>query len=642
MSKRIVSLCGALLLALLPLGGLCEGALPQADIFVTPVENLADDFLLGADVSTLLAEENSGVVYYDEAGQPADLLRVLKDAGLNSVRLRVWVDPFDELGRCYGGGVCDLQTAIAIGKRCADVGLSVAIDFHYSDFWADPGKQMAPKAWKDMDITQKCDALYQYTLDSLAALKAAGVPVTLVQVGNETNGKMCGETKFREICPLMSAGAKAVREVYPEAKVAVHFANPEAGENYAKWAGYLQRYKVDYDVFASSYYPYWHGTWENLKTVLSGIQRDFGKQVMIAEISYAYTYEDGDHFGNTIGEGTVAEFTYPVSVQGQANCIRDAVAAMAEIGGIGVFYWEPAWLPVPAQSDEERVYKWETYGSGWASSASVEYDPDDAGLYYGGSAWDNQALFDFEGHPLASLTVYRYLRSGATTTRRLEQVESAAVTVREGQAIALPDAVTAVYNDGTTEALPVQWDTSTLPEAPAIGEYVVQGHVDEGGVTSDPTCAVSVVAPNFLENSGFEADDDVPWVLTDVSGTTDELYVIDRKQDAVSGNKSLHFYSTRPIDFTCAQTVENLPAGLYDVSLTLHGGDAANQSILLTVECDGETYTQSAAVTKWREMQTPVIAGVSCQSGTMTVSVRVACDAGGWGNLDDFALTPHQ
>ena len=126
-------------------------------------------------------------------------MRTLAQAGVNCVRLRVWNDPFDAAGNGYGGGDCDINTAITLGKRATDAGLRVLIDFHYSDFWADPSKQQAPKAWEGMALEEKCDALYAFTADCLKKLSDAGVDVCMVQLGNETNGKLCGESIWMNI-----------------------------------------------------------------------------------------------------------------------------------------------------------------------------------------------------------------------------------------------------------------------------------------------------------------------------------------------------------------------------------------------------------------------------------------------------------
>ena len=385
-------------------------------VVVEAVEGLSDDFIFGCDMSMLIAQEKSGVVYYNEWGEKQDPLKTLADNDVNMIRIRVWNDPYDKDGNGYGGGNCDVDNAIAIGKRATKYGMGCMIDFHYSDFWSDPSKQMCPKAWEGMSVSEKADALYKYTKDSLKKILDAGVDVKIVQVGNETTSGMSGEKDWKNITTLMNSGCKAIREVAKEYKkdieIAVHFTNPEKAGKYAGYAKTLKDNNVDYDIFASSYYPFWHGTLDNLKNVLGKIVEDYDKKVMVAEISYATSYTDWDGHKNTIYEGAWGEFNYELSEQGQADVLRDCVATLAQLGdkAIGVCYWEPAWIPVPDDGDMTRAQLWEKYGSGWASSFASEYDPKDAGVYYGGSAWDNQALFDAEGHPLSSIQMFTKIK----------------------------------------------------------------------------------------------------------------------------------------------------------------------------------------------------------------------------------------
>ena len=168
----------------------------EAAVYVEPIENLPEDFIRGVDISSVLVEENSGVVYYNEAGEEQDIFQTLAENGVNYIRVRVWNDPYDENGNGYGGGNNDTATAAEIGRRAAQYGMKLCVDFHYSDFWADPSKQMCPKAWEDMAIEEKSEALYQYTRESLQEILEAGADVGMVQIGNEINYGMSGETDW--------------------------------------------------------------------------------------------------------------------------------------------------------------------------------------------------------------------------------------------------------------------------------------------------------------------------------------------------------------------------------------------------------------------------------------------------------------
>ena len=386
------------------------------DFYVEKVENLPSDFIKGADISTLIAQEESGVRYYDENGNEKDLITILAENGVNYVRVRIWNNPYDDKGHGYGAGNSDLSKAIAIGKRATAAGMRVLVDFHYSDFWADPGRQVSPKAWANMTIDEKSKALYQFTKESLNALRASGVDVGMVQVGNETTSSgMAGEAGD-ERYQLFKAGTQAVRDVDKSILITLHFTNPEKKSTILYYAEKLKENQIDYDVFATSYYSFWHGSLENLNSVLKEIREKYGKQTLIAETSYAYTLEDGDGQKNVIkSEQQTKNGGYPPTVQGQANNLRDVIATSQSAGALGVFYWEPAWVPVGKADRNSNLPIWEQYGSGWASSYAISYDPNVDESNYGGSEWDNQALFDFNGKALQSLKVFKFVNTGYGT-----------------------------------------------------------------------------------------------------------------------------------------------------------------------------------------------------------------------------------
>ena len=625
----------ALLLSALP--GMAE----ENALYVRKVENLPEGFFLGMDVSSVLAEEASGVKYYDASGNERDLFAMLSENGVNLIRVRVWNDPFDSQGRGYGGGNCDIDAAVEIGKRAAAAGLPLLVDFHYSDFWADPGKQMAPKAWKGMDIDEeKVPAVEEYTRDCLQKLKDAGVSVAMVQLGNETNGMLCGEKIWMNIYKIMNAGSKAVREIYPDALIAVHFANPENGDAYRSWASKLAYYHLDYDVFGTSYYPYWHGTLDNLKTVLSEIGETYGKKVMVMETSYAWTGSDGDFSGNSIGEGGVYDKPYPFSVQGQVNEFTDVAQAMADIGGIGVCYWEGAWVPVGTASWEENAAKWEQYGSGWAASYAWEYDPNDAGKYYGGSACDNQTLFDFSGKALPSLAMFNLLKTGQDAPLRVEALEEVTLYCDINGEIVLPDTVPAVMNDNSRQDVAVTWDQidEAALKAAGVASYAIHGTADG----RDAVLNLHMVKYNFIANGSFEDGDRSMWKTADHAGA-DELYAEEKKNDSKTGVWHWHFYAAKAnkVDFDLEQEITGLPAGQYVYRVSVQGGDGGQTDIYSYVKINGETvFTQPSVITKWAEWHTPEISGVNVQAGdTVTVGIHVKCDgAGAWGKIDDAEL----
>ena len=639
-------------LLILPL--LASAEAPSSTLYVKKVENLPEDFIFGMDVSSVIAEENSGVRYYDFDGRETDLFRLLADCGVNYIRVRVWNDPFDKNGNAFGGGNCDINTAVEIGRRAAACGQKLLVDFHYSDFWADPGKQMAPQAWKGMEIEEKTEAVYTFTRDCLTKLKDAGVDVGMVQTGNETNGALCGEKIWMNIAYLMDAGARATREVYPDALVAVHFANPEKADSYATYAKKLDYYEknglIHYDVFATSYYPYWHGTLENLSAVLTDIANTYGKKVMVMETSYAFTEEDSDFSGNTIGGGGGIVKNYPFTVQGQANSLRDITDTVVNgtPAGIGVVYWEGAWITVGGNSWEENHALWEQYGSGWASSYAAEYDPADAGKYYGGSAVDNQAFFDAKGRTLESLKVFRLMREGNEPAPVPDALEDVTVLCDLNAPLILPDTVNAVMTDNSRQAVPVVWhlteEQDQLMHASGVAHYEITG--EAGGM--EAKCYVSMIEYNYLRDYSFEEGGDA-WVVMDLKKAS-ELYVEDKKTDSLTGSKHMHFWSAAQdsVEFTMEQTVADLPEGKFRFTASIMGGDCGTTDIYAYVKMNGEIVAKSdqmpiTGYNDWHAGVTPVFdhpAGLE-----VTVGIYVKCQgtgAGAWGKIDDCLLNSVQ
>jgi len=613
----------------------------ESTIFVEPVDGISDDFYRGMDTSAVLALENSGVKYYNFDGKEQDVFMTLAQAGVNYIRLRVWNDPYDENGNGYGGGNNDVATAIVLGQRATKYGMKVCIDFHYSDFWADPKKQFVPKAWEGMDIEEKSDALYNFTLESLTQLLDAGVNVGMVQIGNEINNGMSGETDVANVRKLLTAGSKAVREAAAnsgkEILVAVHYTNIDDMKKLDTLLTGLQVKEIDYDIVGLSFYPYWHGTIEDLKNAIIHIRDTYGKKVYVAENAYCYTAEDGDGSANSV-EGTddLAE-GYSASVQGQANEVRDVCAAASEAGAEGVFYWEGTWIPVgPADADNSDL--WEKYGSGWASSYASGYDPKDAGQYYGGCSWDNQAMFDFTGHPLASLNVFKYLKYGATAPLAVDSIPAVTVACNIGTDPELPDTVSVIYNDRSEAQVPVTWNTDdvTAVDTENGGNFTVSGTLEDG---TEVTAAVTVDRINYVQNPSFEDSDTSMWTVN-YSGETDPTDYQVKAADAHSGEVAFHFWSgSADMDFSIEQSFTDLEPGTYELSAFSQGGDLSDDaSMELYALVDGRELTAPFKLTTYADWQNPAIPEIKVTDGALTIGVRYKCNVNSWGTLDDVTL----
>lgn len=619
----------------------------ESDLYVKPVEGMTDDFMRGVDISSYVVEKDAGVVFKDFEGNELkdhEFFEFLADCGVNWVRIRVWNDPYDKNGMGYGGGNNDIEKAVVMGKLATDAGMKVLIDFHYSDFWADPAKQQVPKAWDHKTLDDMVSLIGEYTTDCLTKLKDAGVNVGMVQIGNEINNGYAGETDPERVHALMSAASAAVRGVDKEIKIAVHYTNPE-NEKFYEIADNLEteEWTLDYDVFASSYYPAWHGTLENLEYQLNKIREDHGKEVMVVETSYLYTWEDGDGFSNNMGQGTVgAAFPYEVSVQGQANEVRDVMQTVINAGGTGVFYWEPAWIPVePWTEGDTGIYEsnklaWEKYGCGWASSYSAEYDADDAGVWFGGSSWDNQAMFGHDGTPLESLNIFKYVFAGTTAENELSSVNDIEHQSGVEMPITMPTEVEAIMLDGSKKNVAVVWDQSQIDAIDTMnpGEYVIDGTVNADGKTFEIVCELAILDINYIKNEGFELAMG-EWVSSDTA-------IADRAKDnnKRTGDYSLHFWAKDAFTVTVEQKIENLPTGTYELGAFLQGGSGASTDLYeLYISVNGTKYTANGTLDGWLVWSNPVVTGVEIPEGAeVYVGVNLNCVGGCWGSWDDFTL----
>ncbi len=617
--------------------------LESKTLYVKKVENIPDDFIMGMDASCVPALEKSGVKYYDFQGEEKDVYRILKENGINYIRVRIWNDPFDKNGNGYGGGNCDIENAVKVGKRATENGMKLLVNFHYSDFWADPQKQMIPKAWVGMNIEEKSKALYEYTKKSLETLLEAGIDIGMVQVGNETNGVMCGESHtekdgWKNITSLMSAGAAAVREVCPDALVAIHFSNPEKVSTYEMYSYNLDYYNVDYDVFASSYYSFWHGTLDNLAKTLSAISTKYNKKVMVAETSYAFTDEDTDFFSNTVSADSEIVKSYPYSVQGQANQLRDVIDTVVNKtkGGIGVFYWEGTWVTVGGKSYRDNLALWERDGSGWATSYAKEYDPKDAGQWHGGSSVDNQTLFDKNGRALESLKIFNLVKTGNIVNNQIDSIEDTNLVFVKGQEIVLPKTALAVMLDNTKCSVPVTWDKVDL-EGIKNGEakkYTIKGMSQ--GISAE--CHITMTEYNYVKNGSFE-DGGEYWKL-DLIKDFEESGVEDKKSDSLTGTKHYHFWGSaeNSVEFALEQEIGVIDAGKFNYSISIMGGNGGDAQIYAYVKIGGEiVYKADTVITAFEQWHTATISNLDYHGEQpITVGIYVKCQGpDAWGKIDD-------
>lgn len=372
----------------------------------------------GMDISTLPEVEKCGGKFYD-GKEAEDVLSILKRYDVNAVRIRLWNDPYSETGKPYGAGTNDLSSVMELSKRAREKGFDILLNYHYSDFWADPGKQFIPKAWRDFSARELEEAVYHYTKNTLISLKEEGLLPDMVQVGNElSNGLLWPYGKvpeYAQIARFVNAGIRAVREVSDMAlaenitgekiHIMIHLDNGGNNELYREWFDHFMELGEDFDIIGLSYYPFWHGSFDMLENNMKDIALRYGKDLIVTEVSMGYTLEDyasceelspSERKGMAAKKELADQIDYPMTKEGQTSFLKELfrrIASVPEGKGRGFFYWEPAWIPVP--------------GCGWATESSLEYIQDRGPC---GNEWANQALFDYDGNALPALSAVRDYR----------------------------------------------------------------------------------------------------------------------------------------------------------------------------------------------------------------------------------------
>ncbi|MCQ2597501.1 MAG: glycosyl hydrolase 53 family protein [Treponema sp.] len=603
-------------------------------IFVEKVPGLSEDFIRGVDISSLGDIEKAGGKYFNAEGKEEDLFKILKDNGVNWVRLRVWHNPVIA-GKPYGGGNNSVENDLPLAKRAKDAGLKLLVDFHYSDTWADPGKQHTPKAWRKMDAKELNAAVEDYTRESLLTFEKAGARADMVQIGNELNNGFCwplgkiwgndGETVggFKGFTNLLKSAAKGVRSAQGKGekmKIVIHLADGGDNSLYRTVFDEIKKAKVDYDVIGLSFYCYWHGTYDDLKRNMSDVAKRYGKETMVMEAAYGFTPDDGDDQGNvfkTFSEDTTG---YRPSVQGQATCIRDCIAAVNEAGGTGVFYWEPAWIPVA--------------GAGLSSKE--------------GDTWENQAMFDFSGKVLPSMAVWNLVYgkgqvknvwggeavSGGNSVpyAMADKVET---ITKPTQTPKLPETVKVVFTDDSEGLVKVTWDSYDWKNQTKTGVVVLKGKITESDFCPEIYVEVSNKV-NLMTDSSWESGKLGEWKL---NGSSTACFVENNKGNAHTGKWTYKYWLGQGFKSSLTREFKGIENGNYICSIWAMGGGGENQIRLLASDFGQDKKQISAKIENsgwlnWKKYQIEI----PVTNNSVKITIYLDTNGGNWGNFDDVEL----
>lgn len=590
-----------------------------AAVQVNPIENLSTDFIKGADVSIMPELERNGTKFYDN-GIEQDGLTILKNHGVNWIRVRIWNNPYVVGPEGVGGGNTDEAKAIEMAKRAKALGMKVLVDFHYSDFWVDPGQQKKPDAWKNDSGDKLVDDVYAYTAKVMQDFNAQGVTPDMVQVGNElNNGMLWPEAQLTEDNPngykflakLLNAGLQAVHDNDKDNKVKtmIHLAGVDVNLYHTFFDNLIVKNKVnDFDIIGMSFYPFWHGTMDDLKNTMNDVSAKYNKDVIAVETAFGYTLEDADFEKNNFGTNEEKVSGYKATVQGQATGLRDVMATVASVNdnrGLGIFYWAPDWVI------NEKV--------GWKSNG-------------GGNGWDNLTLFDTKGNALESMDTFnlvsdsnnQYIEPQVTT---INTVDVKDVSLYSN--VDLPQTVGVVYSNDAVKNMSVKWDVAK-PIFAKPGNYTISGTVE--GLAQKAIANIEVKNKmNLVLNGNFENETLNGW---DIVGDSSAINLAWNQGD-VRDKCAMHYWNNKPFNVIIKQKLKGLSDGKYTLSCWTQGNGLASKYQLF-VKQNGVEMTTDIKDDGWNRWHQTSIKNIEVKNGEVEIGFILNGRPDTWGSIDDI------
>lgn len=618
------------------------------DINVLPV-NLKDDFIIGVDISSILDVEKNGGKFYNDEGFEQDVFEILKEKGVNYIRLRLWNEPYSENNLPYGGGNNHIETNIEIAKRAARVGMRFLLDFHYSDFWADPAKQLIPRAWKDLTEIELEQKMYEYTFNVLKQFEQAGVRPHMVQIGNEINNGFLFPVApvskgYGRIAKFLKQGLKAVKDVSEDILTSIHLAKGASEQELVYFYDKLNENEVEFDVIGLSYYSFWHGNLQTFKSTLEALNNRYDQSIVVMEYSYGFTDKEAMNASHIYSSDLEDEGGYGTSFQGQASYIRDVNEAINGIdSGIGSFYWEPAWLPVA--------------NAGWASNGAIDYltkQGDDV-TSINKVSWANQALFTFSGKASPVLNVFNDMKTSNFDGEIVIDYESElnmVLNIRADES--LPSVTTAYTSLDRRTTLDVTWNQSQIDMMllNGAGVYDIEGTIKSGMDTLPVVIHINAYE-NYVNNASFESGGRVStdvkdfslvdaWsVVQSIDGTV-KVESKNARKDDNNGFNNLNIYQTSAYTFELFQTI-NLTPGTYRLAIwsrsdTTNG--IAKPNVELFASFNNQILDKTAVLygPSWSIWQQTILEFTLINSGDIKIGIMGNGVGSSWAHFDDFTL----
>lgn len=554
------------------------------------------EFIKGMDISFLPEMLDLGAKFSDEWGNERNVFELLKENGVNSIRLRLWNQPENVPA---SKGYCNLEQTIHMAKKIKEYGMSFFLNFHYSDWWADPGKQEKPRAWKDLSFEELKIAVYEYTKSVLYRLEEEGVFPDMVQIGNEIRSGMLfpdGEVpKFKELTQLINAGIRGVREASGSRSTQIVIHLDQGGRYFylRDWFDQAMAFGLeDFDIIGVSYYPFWHGTFGEFKETLEKMVDRYNKPIVIAETAHAWRLtEEG-----FIGEKQEEIAGFPATPEAQRTVIdlvMNITASLKEEMGIGIYYWEPVVIPLAG-------------AGGWCS---------------------NMGVFDEKGRSLPALSCFQFDRlksdiSGRTIKAAKVYIPGRQVAVT-GSKVKLPKNIKVLFYDGSCKELPAEWEDF---DHNLTGVKRIKGSIPSIGhsVSIELELVESLRENyNFITNGDFfQGMED--WEINSEDERV-EIALHPEFIDPFPAPPINYIYIESPVNFTMdiRKVLENLEPGTYSLSVEYRGTNTTGVDVRLFARAEGYNKREEVIHPTDEDWVTYTLSGINVSEGKVSLGLTI-------------------
>lgn len=559
------------------------------------MDRKSPEFYKGMDISSLPQCMEEGMAVKDFDGTVMEPFLLLQKYGVNSIRLRIWKKPENVP---ESGGYCNLEHTLAMAKKIKAHDMHFLLDFHYSDFWADPANQRKPKEWENLTFEELEQAVYDYTKETLLALKAEGVLPDMVQIGNEIRSGMLfpdGELPdYAHMVRLINAGIRGARSVADAGEMQVMIHLDQGGRYFYLKEWFSKAFDnglEDFDVIGVSYYPFWHGSFSDLKETLERLVQDYHKPMMVVETAYAWRRSRKGF----IDEAQEKIAGLPATPEGQAKeleLMMNIVASLPDCMGRGVYYWEPLNVPGPETN-------------GWA---------------------ENMGLLEENGRVMEGIKSFGFTREQLHGGDYAKVYAPLPVILQPGQEAELPEELAVLCYDGSMQKKQVTWESGVTGNMTRqVGEYQIAGRVE--GI-SELVAAVVKVSEKITgeENLLRDVNWDEGMAEWDTEGSSEQvvaqIFPEFPEPFPAPPLNALRVEGRKNFTFCISQRVFVSRPGRYCLTVEFKGADTTNVDVRLFAQCGGERKETVIHPTEhaWEKYE---VDDIVCEKGSLTVGISI-------------------